>query len=102
MYRSAISAILSELLRQERLIVVDSFSVDSPKTRELLAKLKAANLSNVLIVTDGVDANLELSARNLINVEVTDSKHADPVSLIGFEKVLMTVAALRQFEEVLG
>lgn len=102
MYRSAISAILSELLRQERLLVVDSFSVASPKTRELLAKLKNANLSNVLIVTDNIDANLELAARNLINVEVTDSRHADPVSLIGFEKVLMTVAALRQFEEVLG
>lgn len=102
MYRSAVSAILSELLRQERLLVVDSFSVDSPKTRELLAKLKAADLSNVLIVTDNVDANLELAARNLINVEVTDTRHADPVSLIGFEKVLMTVGALRQFEEVLG
>ncbi|MFZ5594548.1 MAG: 50S ribosomal protein L4 [Pseudomonadota bacterium] len=102
MYRSAISAILSELLRQERLLVVDSFSVDSPKTRELLAKLKAADLSNVLIVTDNVDANLELAARNLINVEVTDTRHADPVSLVGFEKVLMTVGALRQFEEVLG
>ncbi|MDX1252922.1 MAG: 50S ribosomal protein L4 [Gammaproteobacteria bacterium] len=102
MYRSAISAILSELLRQERLLVVDSFSVGSPKARELLAKLTAANLSNVLIVTDNVDANLELAARNLINVEVTDSRHADPVSLVGFEKVLMTVGALRQFEEVLG
>lgn len=102
MYRSAISAILSELLRQERLLVVDSFSVDSPKTRELLAKLTAANLSNVLIVTENVDANLKLAARNLINVEVTDPRHADPVSLVGFEKVLMTVGALRQFEEVLG
>ncbi len=102
MYRAAMSSILSELARQDRLVLVDSLAIDAPKTKGLLAKLKSLDLSNVLIISDAVDQNLYLSARNLPNVEVRDVQGADPVSLIGFEKVLMTVPALKKFEEVLA
>jgi len=102
MYRAAMCSILSELARQERLVVVDSFAVDAPKTKGLQEKLKSLDLSNVLIVADEVDNNLYLSARNLPHVDVRDVSGADPVSLVGFEKVLMTVPALKKFEEVLA
>ena len=102
MYRAAIQAILSELVRQQRLIVVESFSVTAPKTRELVALLKAMDLSNVLIVTDAVDSNLHLAARNLYRVAVCDADRVDPVSLVGFEKVLMTVNAVRKLDEALA
>ncbi len=101
-YRSAIRSILSELVRQDRLVVVDAFGVDSPKTKELLGKLKEMGLDRVLIVHDDPDEKLYLAARNLPNVDVVDSTITDPVSLIGFDKVLMTVAALKQFEERLA
>ncbi len=101
-YRSAIRSILSELVRQDRLVVVDAFGVDSPKTKELLGKLREMELDRVLIVHDDPDENLYLAARNLPNVDVVDSTITDPVSLIGFDKVLMTVAALKQFEERLA
>ena len=102
-YRAAIRSILSELLRQERLVVVDSFAVTAPRTRELLAKLKDMGLQEqLLIVHDAPDENLYLAARNLPGVDVVDSTIADPVSLVGFDKVLMTVSALRQFEERLA
>ncbi len=102
-YRAAIRSILSELLRQERLVVVDSFAVNAPKTRELLAKLDDMGLrERLLIVHDAPDENLYLAARNLSQVEVVDTAIADPVSLVGFDKILMTAAALRQFEEKLA
>jgi len=102
MYRAALSSILSELARQDRLVLVDSIGVDSPKTKALMAKLKSLDLGSVLIVADDVDQNLYLSARNIPHVEVRDVNGADPVSLIGFDKVLMTVSALKKFEEVLA
>jgi len=102
MYRGAIRSILSELVRQERLIVVESFSVEAPKTRELLSKLKDLDLTEVLIVTETVDENLYLAARNLHKVDVRDVAALDPVSLIGFDKILMTVEAVKQLEEMLS
>ena len=101
-YRAAIRSILSELVRQDRLLVVEDFSVQAPRTRELLEKLKALDLDNVLIVHHEPDENLCLAARNLNRVDVVDTAIADPVSLLAFEKVLITVAALRQFEEKLA
>lgn len=102
MYRGAIQSIFSELVRQDRLIVVESISVDAPKTRELLAKLKDLDLEDVLIITDKVEENLYLAARNLHKVDVRDVAAVDPVSLIGFNKVLVTVDALKQIEEMLA
>jgi large subunit ribosomal protein L4 len=102
MYRGALQCILSELIRQERLVVVDEFAVAEPKTKALLDKLKSLDLSNVLIVTGEVDENLFLSARNLPRVDVRDVSGVDPVSLIAFEKVLITVPALKKLEEALA
>lgn len=102
MYRGAIKSILSELVRQDRLIVVESFGVDSPKTKALLAKLNELDLKDVLIITPEVDENLFLSARNLYKVDVRDVQGVDPVSLIAFEKVLMTADAVKQLEEALA
>ncbi|NOI03185.1 50S ribosomal protein L4 [Vibrio kanaloae] len=102
MYRGAMKSILSELVRQERLIVVDNFSVEAPKTKELLAKLKELELSDVLIVTGEVDENLFLAARNLYKVDARDVAGVDPVSLIAFDKVLMTADAVKQVEEMLA
>lgn len=102
MYRGAIKSILSELVRQERLVVVDKFDVDAPKTKQLAEKLKAMGLENVLIVAEQVNDNLFLSARNLKSVDVVDARRVDPVSLVGFEKVLMTVPAVKQLEEMLA
>ncbi len=102
MYRGAMKSILSELVRQERLIVVDNFSVEAPKTKELLAKLKELELNDVLIVTGEVDENLFLAARNLYKVDARDVAGLDPVSLIAFDKVLMTAEAVKQVEEMLA
>ncbi|KUJ00790.1 MULTISPECIES: 50S ribosomal protein L4 [Vibrio] len=102
MYRGAMKSILSELVRQERLIVVDDFSVEAPKTKELVAKLKELELNDVLIVTGEVDENLFLAARNLYKVDVRDAAGIDPVSLIAFDKVLMTASAVKQVEEMLA
>jgi large subunit ribosomal protein L4 len=103
MYRAALSSILSELARQDRLVVVEEFVVSEPKTKELCGKLRALGLQqDVLIITDEVTENLWLSARNLHNVDVSDVAAADPVSLIGHEKVLITAAAVKKFEEVLA
>ena len=102
MYRGAIKSILSELVRQERLVVVENFAVETPKTKELVAKLNGLELKDVLIVTPEVDENLFLSARNLYKVDVRDVDGIDPVSLVGFEKVLMTASAVKQIEEMLG
>ncbi|MBD3653016.1 50S ribosomal protein L4 [Kangiella sp.] len=102
MYRGAIQSILSELVRQERLIVVEDFSVSAPKTKELVAKLKELDTKEALIVTDSVDENLFLASRNLHKVDVRDVNALDPVSLIGFDKVIMTVPAVKKVEEMLG
>jgi len=101
-YRAAIRSILSELVRQNRLLVVEGFALQAPKTRELIGSLKALELDNVLIVHDDPDENLYLAARNLNKVDVVDTAIANPVSLLAFDKVLITVAALRQFEEKLA
>jgi large subunit ribosomal protein L4 len=102
MYRGALRAILSELLRQERLVFVDKFGVDAPKTKQLNEKLRGMGLENVLIVADEVDDNLYLSSRNLRNVHVCPAHRIDPVSLVGFDKVLMTVPAVKKLEEMLA
>ncbi len=102
MYRGALRAILSELVRSERLITVDSFGVDAPKTKELAAKLSDLNLNEALIITDQPDENLYLAARNLINIDVRDVNDVDPVSLVGFAKVLITSAAVKKLEERLS
>ena len=102
MYRVALSSILSELCRQERLVVVDEFSVDQPKTKVLVEKLKSMQVDEALIVTDEADRNLELSARNLHRVDVKKAPGVDPVSLLAFDKVLVTVGALKKLEEMLA
>ncbi len=102
MYRHAMCSILSELVRQDRLVLVESFAVAAPKTKDLLAKLKELDLENVLVVSEDPDDNLYLAARNLHHVDVTDVKNVDPVSLIKYDKVLMTVAALHQCEKNLA
>lgn len=102
MYRGAMQCILSELIRQGRLLVVDDFVLDSHKTKSLVAKLNEFSLSNVLIVAEEIAENLYLAARNLHKVDVLDAAGLDPVSLIGFEKVLMTVPALKKVEEMLS
>ena len=102
MYRAAMRSILSELVRQERLVVVEDFSVDAPKTKALLGKLDTLGLQDVLIVSESVDQNLYLAARNLPHVDVRDVQASDPVSLIAYDKVLMTVSAVKKFEEMLG
>ncbi|WP_454557330.1 50S ribosomal protein L4 [Perlucidibaca aquatica] len=102
MYRGAMQCILAELVRQDRLVFVDDFTVSAPKTKELLGKLNALGLKNTLIITDAVDENLYLAARNLPHVEVIDTTAVDPVSLIGFEKVLMSVPAAKKLEVELG
>ena len=101
MYRAALRCILSELSRQERLVVVESFDIDAPKTKSLIAKLNEYNLTDVLIVGQEVSENLYLASRNLHKVDVRDVEAVDPVSLIRFEKVVITVAALKQLEEAL-
>ena len=114
MYRGAMRCILSELIRQDRLVAIDSFRVDSPKTRSLLQKIKDlevplggsaggnGNRGNLLIVAEEVDENLFLAARNLRHVDVLEVDGVDPVSLVGHERVLVTVAALKRLEEALA
>lgn len=103
MYARALCSILSELARQERLTVVEEFTLEQIKTQGLIDKLATLGIEgDVLIVTDQADDNLMLSARNLYKVGVCSVKSVDPVSLIGFEKVLMTTAAVKQLEKVLG
>ncbi len=102
MYRAAMRTILSELARQERLVVVQDFSIAEPKTKTLIAQLADYQLKEALIITEDVDTNLYLSSRNLHKVDVRDVSGVDPVSLVAYEKVLITVAALKKFEEVLG
>ncbi len=102
MYRGAMRAMLSELVRQDRLLLLDGFGVSAPKTKELKTKLEQLEVSNVLIVVEGFDENLALAARNLVNVDVLEADSVDPVSLVGHDNVLMTVAAAKQLEQRLG
>lgn len=102
MYRNAMRSILSELIRQERLSVVDKFDVKSPKTKELLEKLGAMNFTSGVIVTDEPTDDLFLSARNLKHVDVLEINDLNPVSLVGSENVIMTVGAVQKIEEMLG
>jgi large subunit ribosomal protein L4 len=102
MYRAGIGAILSQLVREDRLSVVENFTVDAPKTNVLARKLKDMGLNDVMIITDSVDENLYLSSRNLPHVLVVEAGHADPVSLMRFASVLMTRGALTKIEELLA
>jgi large subunit ribosomal protein L4 len=102
MYRGAVRSILSELVRQDRLVVVDSFSLAAAKTRDLAARLAEMALKDVLIVTAHFEENLMLASRNLYNVDVRPVGEIDPVSLIGFGKVVITADALKALEEKLA
>jgi large subunit ribosomal protein L4 len=102
MYRAAMRSILSELARTDRLVVVESFDVDQPKTKLLVEALKGFGVDNVLIVASEVDKNLYLAARNLHKVDVRDVDGVDPVSLVAFDKVMVTVDAVKKFEEALA
>ena len=102
MYRAGMASILSQLVREERLSVVEALTLEQPKTKLLAGKLAAMGLAEVLILTDKVDENLLLSARNLPNVMVLEARHADPVSLMRFERVLVTRAAVKSLEEALA
>lgn len=102
MYRGAMRSMLSELVRQDRLLLTEKFSMSAPKTKELVAKLDKLKLGSALIVVEGFDRDLLLAARNLPAVEVQDAQSVDPVNLIKYDKVLMTVAAVKLLEERLG
>ena len=102
MYRAAMAAIWSELARQDRLVVVEDFAIEAPKTKALASKLKDLGLDNVMVVTEEVSPALYLSARNLHKVDVRDVQAIDPVSLIRNDKVLVTVPALKKIEEALA
>jgi large subunit ribosomal protein L4 len=102
MHRAALRSILSELARQNRLVAVDGFTMDAPKTRALVERLAHFGALDALIITDQMDRNVGLSARNLHKVDVCDVAGMDPVSLVRHEKVIMTVAALKRLEEMLG
>jgi large subunit ribosomal protein L4 len=102
MYRAAMRSILSELARSDRLMIVESLDVEQPKTKLLVEALKGYGVDNVLIVADGVDKNLYLASRNLHKVDVRDVEGADPVSLIAYDKVMITVDAIKKFEETLA
>lgn len=99
MYRAGVAAILSQLVREDRLAVVDNFTVEAPKTRLLSQKLKGMGLDSVLVITDSFDENLFLSSRNLHQVLVLEVSEADPVSLVNYPKVLVTKGALAKMEE---
>lgn len=101
MYRAGIASILSQLAREDRLKVVETFSIDAPKTKLLAQKIKAMGMPNALVIIDGADENLYLSSRNLHNIRVLDVAHADPVSLIDFDHVILTRKAVEKLEEAL-
>jgi len=102
MYRAALRSVLSELVRQDRLVVVKELTLDAPKTRLLAAKLKELDLGSVLILNEAFDENIFLAARNLANVGICDAASMDPVVLIRFDKVLVTLPALKLIEERLS
>lgn len=100
MYRAGIASILSQLVREDRLKVVENFKIESPKTKLLADKVKSLGLDEVLLITDDIDENLYLSARNLTNVLVLDVSEADPVALVHFKNVLLTKQAVTRMEEL--
>ena len=102
MYRAGMASILSQLVREDRLAIVESLNVEAPKTKLFAQKIKGMGYESVLVITDELDENVYLASRNLHNVLVLEVSEADPVSLIRFPKVLMTRNALAKFEEVLG
>jgi large subunit ribosomal protein L4 len=101
MYRAGISVILSQLIRDDRLLVTDHFNVDTPKTKNLSQKLNVLGLSEVMVITHQLDDNLYLSSRNIPRVAVVEVKNVDPVSLLRFNKILITIQGLKKFEELL-
>ncbi len=103
MYRAGVAAILSQLVREGRLAVIDGIAIEAPKTKLFSQKIKALGLTGtVLVVTDQFDDNLFLSSRNLPDVLVLETREVDPVSLVRFNNVVLTKGALTQFEEMLG
>jgi len=102
MYRAGMAAILSQLAREDRLAVIEEFSIDAPKTKLFAAKIKGMGYESVLVITEDLGENVFLASRNLPNVLVVEVQQADPVSLVRFPKVLITKGALAKFEEVLG
>ncbi|PIT72526.1 50S ribosomal protein L4 [Limnohabitans sp. B9-3] len=100
MYRAGMASILSQLAREGRLAVVESLTIDAPKTKLLAAKFKAMNLESVLVIADQVDDNLYLASRNLPNVLVVEPRYADPLSLVHYRKVLVTKAAMDKLKEM--
>ena len=103
MYRAAMRSICSELLRQGRFIVLESFELEKAKTRDFVAKLQEFNIDQkVLVVLEEVNENIYLAARNLHKVELTDVEAINPVNLINYEKILITAPALKQIEELLA
>jgi len=102
MYRAGMASILSQLVREDRLSVIEALTLDEPKTKLLVGKLRDLSMDHVLILTDKLDENLYLSSRNLPNVLVLEARHADPVSLLHYEKILVTKAAVKHLEEALA
>jgi large subunit ribosomal protein L4 len=102
MFRAGLCSILSQLAREDRIAVIEDMAMESPKTKLLAGKVKAMGLDSVMVITAGFNENLHLASRNLINVLVVEAKNADPVSLVRFDKVLITRAALAQVQEMLA
>ena len=102
MYRAAMQCILAELVRQERLVVVEEFAIAGAKTKAMVAKLAELNVADALVVTEAVETDLYLAARNIPKVDVVDASGVNPVSLVASEKVVMTVGALKKIEEMLA
>lgn len=102
MFRVGLASILSQLAREERLVVIENFAISAPKTKLVASKLKGMGLDSVLVITDSIDENLQLASRNLPNVLVLEAQHTDPISLIRFPKVLVTRGAVTKMEEMLA
>jgi large subunit ribosomal protein L4 len=100
MYRAGMASIFSQLAREGRLVVIDSLSVEAPKTKLLAAKLKAMNLDHVMVIADQIDENLYLASRNLANVLVVEPRYADPLSLVFYKKVVVTKGAVDKLQEM--
>lgn len=99
MFRAGMATILSQLVRDERLVIIDDFTVETPKTKEFAAKVKTLGLEQVLVITKELDENLYLASRNLVNVLVIEAQQTDPYSLVRFNKIVMTRDAVKQLEE---
>ena len=102
MYRAGMCSILSQLAREDRIVVVDEFRLDAPKTKLFAQKIRGMGFASVLVITDSIDENLYLASRNLVGAAVVEAKHADPVSLVHFDKVLMTKGAIETMREILA